>query len=216
MSDKSQRGRALDRDIKRSTKNIEASVDGLIEWAEADGITAGDGEVPVATGEEDEEIQLLEPYGFASSPASSTLILAFSPGGDGEARVGIATNVGNRPATEAGDTALWTTSGHRVFLTNDGGIKIESKDGSTLEITEDGDIVATPIGGKQVKLGNFTATRGVARLQDLTIADITMLAWLISSQALLSGIAPLLGLSPPIAPTDFGVINTASSDVVST
>lgn len=66
----------------------------------------------------------------------------------------------------------------------------------------------------EIDLGE-AATRGVARLDDETSADVSMAAWIASAQIILTAAANLLALSPPIAPTDFGKITTASTKVKS-
>lgn len=57
------------------------------------------------------------------------------------------------------------------------------------------------------------AALGVARLTDETSADTTMSAWIIASQVVLSAAAAFFGVPPPIAPTDFGIITSASTKV---
>lgn len=66
-----------------------------------------------------------------------------------------------------------------------------------------------------LQLGGDPAVLGVARLTDTTTPDVTMTAWLAASQIVLSGAAVFLGLTPPVAPTDFGIIDSASTKVVS-
>lgn len=69
-----------------------------------------------------------------------------------------------------------------------------------------------------IKLGR-TATLGVARLTDTTAADASMQAWITAVQLALSVISGAAGADPnpaivtPTAPSDFGVIDSASTKV---
>ena len=93
-------------------------------------------------------------------------------------------------------------------------------------ITPPTDEAAAVLEGEAIKLGRLAAL-GVARLTDTTAADVSMSAWITSVNAAISAIATILqapppgtpvvtvtgAIIPPIPPSDFGVISSASSKV---
>lgn len=63
-----------------------------------------------------------------------------------------------------------------------------------------------------IRVGRAAAL-GAARTTDATAADTSMTAWIAAVQAVCTGAAALLGLTPPVAPTDFGTIVGGSAKV---
>lgn len=86
---------------------------------------------------------------------------------------------------------------------------------ATITMDSAGTITIEVEAGQTVKLGGASATLGVARQTDTTGADTAMTAWIASVQAITAALAPSVALPPPVPPTDFGVITSASTKVLS-
>jgi hypothetical protein len=145
-------------------------------------------------------------------------------------------SVAGRPATEPGDKALWTAAGHVIYLDDDDGLTITSKDGAVIELPDTGGVVVTAAslanitlvvdGGQTIKFGDDTATLGVARQTDKVAADANMqvalgLLWTaVNAMAAKFNVpGPMVGavgtVVPVVPPNDFGVISTASTTAFS-
>jgi hypothetical protein len=83
----------------------------------------------------------------------------------------------------------------------------------TITASPTASIIVDPAGN--VKLGGSAATLGVARLTDTTAANTTMTAWMAGVQTVTTAAAAFLGISPPVFPSDFGIIDQASTKVLS-
>ena len=98
-----------------------------------------------------------------------------------------------------------------------GGRLVIGRDDGTATIT-----ITLPTGGPPVvtidapliNLG-AAAALGNARVTDPVAAATTMAAWIASAQTVLAGAAALLTLPVPTVPTDFGVIQSGSTKVLS-
>ena len=164
-----------------ATQQLEQKLVGLIEWAPFGSVTAGEGSVPVGTGPGDEEVQVLEQYGFASGPPSDAVGLVFAPGGELTDRVALGvSSVAGRPATDAGDSAQWTAAGHQILLDDDGDLTITSKDGSSVVFASTGEITLTAGTGANITLN-------VETLQSVNLGGamaVTLTKWLALSSAM--------------------------------
>jgi len=164
MPDPSRSAQALQRQIETVTAPIETLALSLIEQATISGVTAGAGAAPMATTADDESVQVLEPYGVASSPPGQATALLLAPGGELTDLVALnVSSLAGRPATDAGDVALWTAAGHRFELDDDGGILITAKDGQTIELDDTGDIIVTPAPGFKARIGGAGASQPAAK-----------------------------------------------------
>ena len=82
----------------------------------------------------------------------------------------------------------------------------------TIEVSTLGPL-ATIDASTAIKIG-AGAVLGAARLTDKTSADVSMAAWIATAQPILVAAAALLGIpTPPIPPTDFGIITGSSAKV---
>jgi uncharacterized Zn-binding protein involved in type VI secretion len=216
MRDQSQRAFAIKRAVDILTRPLVSLVNSLIEFTAVTSYSAGADAVGTASTADGETLQMAEPYGFASCPPANATVLVLAPGGETQARIGIASVApAGRPATPSGDAVAWTNSGHKVTLANDGAITIESKDGPTITLEVSGNIVLQVAGGKTILLGDNTATLGVARLNDTTSANTTMAVWMAGVQSVCTAAAAFLGIPAPVFPADFGKITQASSTTLS-
>lgn len=137
---------------------------GLVQLVRVGSVTGAAGSRPEATGDGDEPIKVLEPYGYASTPPGTATAVAFAPGTDGENRVAVGvSSTGGRPATSAGDVATWTAAGHVVLLDDDGGLTITAKDGQVIDLQAGGDIVITPKPGSKVRVGGGGVSQPAAK-----------------------------------------------------
>lgn len=163
MSDQNVRGMA--RLIEKVIAPLRATVDSLIERATVGSVSAGDGSVPTAT-VDGVDVQIHEPYGFASAAPGETIVL--SPNGDDDDRVGLpVSSVSGRPAVASLDAVIWTTAGHQIYLANDGALTVTSKDGATIVMPASGkvqisaaalaDIDLTVDVGQSVNIGDALA-----------------------------------------------------------
>jgi hypothetical protein len=102
-----------------------------------------------------------------------------------------------------------------VLGPNDGtaGFEIATGTDKSLRVFTDGPN-ATIEAATLVNLG-AAATLGVARLTDTVAADTTMAIWIGVAQGLLTALAGMLAVPAPIAPSDFGLISSASTKVKS-
>jgi phage gp45-like len=142
--DRSQRARARRREISLATSDLESTLNSIVERETVTGVSSGDGSAPTADTDDGDDLEVLEPYGFASRPDGDGTTLAVAPGADLEARVALGvSSPGGRPATDAGDTALWCVAGHTILLDNDDALTITSKDGSSIVLASSGAITIT-------------------------------------------------------------------------
>jgi phage gp45-like len=112
---------------------------GLVELVRVGSVSGAAGSRPEATGDGEEPIKVLEPYGYASTPPGSATAVALAPGTDAENRVAVGvSSTAGRPATSAGDTAVWTAAGHVILLDDDGGLTITAKDGQVIDLAATG------------------------------------------------------------------------------
>jgi hypothetical protein len=120
MPDRSQRTRRARRIIDLATEKLATTVLGLVEWTKINSMESGAGEAPFAETDEGEEVQVLEPYGYASSPPGAATAIVVAPGGELQGRVAIGvSSVEGRPETAAGDATVYTASGHQMVLDDD-------------------------------------------------------------------------------------------------
>jgi phage gp45-like len=205
--------KGLMRLIDKRMAAIKATVESLIDLGEASGVSGSAGAVPTCTVDGD-DADVFEPYGLAGQAASGDA-LVFAPEGDSDSLTALLSSVAGRPATEPGDKALWTAAGHVIYLDNDGGLTITSKDGSVITMEASGSIVIAVAGGQTIKLGDVTAMLGVARQTDSVGAATAMAIWIAGVQAICTAAAPLLALPVPVAPSDFGIITSSSTTTLS-
>lgn len=145
--DRSQRARARRREIDLGTEELKQQLYSMIEWETVSGVSSGDSAAPTADTDDGDDLEVLEPYGFASRPDGNGTTLAVAPGGEVQGRVALGvSSPGGRPATDAGDTALWCVAGHTILLDNDSDLNITSKDGAVIVLPVSGgvDITAGP------------------------------------------------------------------------
>jgi hypothetical protein len=136
-----QRLRGLVRVVDLVVDGDRATMNSLIEWETVTGVSAGAGATPRATTADGDDLTVLEPYGFASSPPGDAQTLALAVGGDDENRAALGLSVASgRPATDAGDTAMWTGGGHSLVMDDEGGITLTAKDGSSVVLSTTGSI----------------------------------------------------------------------------
>jgi phage gp45-like len=142
--DRSQRARARRREIDLATEEQKQQLYSMIEWETVSGVSSGDSAAPTADTDDGDDLEVLEPYGLASRPEGNGTTLAVAPGGEVQGRVALGvSSPGGRPATDAGDTALWCVAGHTILLDNDDALTITSKDGSSIVLASSGAITMT-------------------------------------------------------------------------
>jgi phage gp45-like len=149
MRDRTQGDRPLLARIDRVVQRAMDAVYGLVEWESIASISNGDGGAPQAQTSDGDDVQVLETYGLASRPSGTATALVLAPGTETTARValGVSSPAG-RPATDQGDTVLYTTGGHEISLRDDGDLTITGKDGATIVLADTGDItVNAPVNG---------------------------------------------------------------------
>lgn len=212
MADRKLEG--LVRLIDKRKAGDKAGAETMIELGEATSPSGSADSVPTCTVDGDDEADVFEPYGLAGQAASGDALL-LAPGGDADTLTALLSSVSGRPATQPGDKALWTAAGHVIYLDDDGGLTITSKDGSVITMAASGSIVISVAGGQTIKLGDNTATLGVARQTDSVGADATMTVWIAGVQAVCTAAAALLAIPAPVAPSDFGIISSGSSTTLS-
>lgn len=128
----------LVRVIDKRKAGDRASADSMIDLGEVSSVSGTAGEGPTCTVDGD-TADVFEPYGLAGQAGGGEALL-LAPGGDIDSQVALLSSVTGRPATQPGDKALWCAAGHVVYLDNDGGLKITSKDGAEIELTDTGKI----------------------------------------------------------------------------
>jgi hypothetical protein len=199
--------------IDKRKAGDKGTADSMIDLGEVSDVSGSAGAVPTCTVDGD-DADVFEPYGLAGQAASGDA-LVFAPGGDIDSLTALVSSVAGRPETQPGDKALWTAAGHVIYLDDDGGLTITSKDGSVITMAASGSIVVEVAGGQTIKLGDNTATLGVARQTDSVGADATMTVWIAGVQAVCTAAAALLAIPAPVAPSDFGIISSASATTLS-
>lgn len=216
MPDQSQHSRARQRESNIATSEQKQLLDNMIEWATVAGVSSGDGEAPTADTDDDDDLTVLESYGFSSRPEGGGTTIAVAPGGEVQGRVALGvSSPGGRPVTDAGDTVVWCVAGHTILLDNDGGVTITAKDGQVVELDDAGDItVTTPI-NSSVTI-NVSGT-GAVNLGGLGAAELTKIADLLTvltnacNVAITAGApVPPLGDSGAVAFTAFLGVLTAN------
>jgi hypothetical protein len=187
--------------IDKRKAGDKGSADSMIDLGEVSDVSGSAGEVPTCTVDGD-DADVFEPYGLAGQAASGDA-LVFAPGGDVDSLTVLVSSVAGRPATQPGDKALWTAAGHVIYLDDDGGLTITSKDGAVIELPDTGGVVVTAaslagitlvVDGGQIKLGDDTATLGVARQTDPVGPSLAMGAWATMIEAAIVGAG---GVIPP-------------------
>lgn len=200
--------------IDKRKAGDKATAESMIELGEATSPSGSAGAVPTCTVDGDDEADVFEPYGLAGqAPSGDALLLA--PGGDGDTLTALLSSADGRPATEPGDKALWTAGGHVVYLDDDGGLTITSKDGAVIELPDTGGVVVTAAsladitlvvdGGQKVKLGDATATLGVARETDPVGPSAAMATWASMIETAIVGAG---GVIPPGSNFALTVLNS--------
>ena len=177
-----------------------ASADSMIDMGEASSVSGGAGEVATCTIDGDDSAEVFEPYGLAGQAASSDALL-FAPGGDIDNQTALLSSVAGRPATDPGDKALWTAGGHVIYLDDDGGLMITSKDGAVIELPTNGGIVLSAAALADV-------TINVDNGQSVNIGDV-LAAALLKAQAAQNHLvlaATYATLPGNFAPMDGGVL----------
>lgn len=167
--------------IDKRKASDRASAETMIDLGEASGVSGSAGGVPTCTVDGD-DADVFEPYGLAGQAASSDALL-FAPGGDSDSLTALLSSVAGRPATDPGDKALWTSAGHEVYLDDDGGLTITSKDGAVIELPTDGKITINAAAlagieiyvsvGQTVKIGDALA-EALTKWQALSAAMTAM------------------------------------------
>lgn len=161
--------------------------------------------------DEDDDVELFEPYGFTSGPVAGSEGLILRVGGQRAGSVGIM--FGNRTfrlQVEEGEVAIYDDQGASIIL------------------KRSGDIECTPGPGGVVQLGGAAAVLAVARETDPTAADTSMTAWIAAVTAAVTTMAGLFNVAGPmvgapgtvttipVAPSDFGIIASGGSGSTST
>jgi hypothetical protein len=230
MRNNSQRGRSQQRIIDLGTSKLKALANSLIEYVRVSSFSTGADELGSVTTNEDESITIIESYGFTSRAPGTATAVVLAPGGETQERVALGFMApAGKPATAAGDAIAWTASGHSIKLTNDGSLKLTSKDGAVIELPGTGGVVVTAAsladitlvvdGGQTIKLGDATATLGVARLTDPVGPTPAMAAWGLVIETFINGLVP--GTFTPAnsfagtVQSSFGTITNASTTTLS-
>lgn len=162
--------------------------------------------------DEDDDIELFEPYGFTSAPVAGSEGLVLRVGGQRTGSVAIM--FGNRTfrlQVEEGEVAMYDDQGASIVL------------------KRSGDIECTPGPGGVVQLGGASAVLAVARETDPVHADTTMSTWITSVTAAITAMAALFNAPAapmvsapgsiatiPISPSDFGRITSGGAGSTST
>jgi len=122
-----------------------------------------------------------------------------------------AVEISGIPASEGTSASIGIKS-ERIRILANGDIKIVGNDNAVV-LDTNGDIHLVSSG--RVNLGSASPSLGVARLNDTVGADTTFMAWMIQVQAIVSAAGALVGISPPVFPSDFGIITKASQKTYS-
>lgn len=165
--DNTRRARALKRAAELASEGVVSLALGLIEWTRVKSVTAGAASIPKAATDDNDTVQVLEPYGFASRPSGEGVALVFAPSGDEEGRVVLGvSSVSGRPSTDAGDVNIWTIGGHRIELDDDGGLTITSRDSAPITINAGaGASITLNVGGGQFVNGGGPAAQKLLKAQ---------------------------------------------------
>jgi phage gp45-like len=201
MRDRTQGARPLVRAIERGTASIWQALYGLVEWATLTEISAPAGQAPSASTDDDDTVQVLEPYGFASRPPGQATALVLAPGSETQDRVAIGvSSLGGRPATEGGDSSVWTAAGHQVLLDDDGALTITSKDGSSVVLETSGAITITAGTAASIRINVDTG-------EDVRIGDLgaTSLLKALAAQNHIAAAAAFAILPGNFIPNDGGL-----------
>jgi phage gp45-like len=159
--DRSQGARPLKRAIEQGTRTLWQALYGLVEWTSLTSMSAPAGQAPTASTDDDDDVQVLEQYGFASRPPGAATAIVLAPGSETQDRVAIGvSSVGGRPATEAGDAAAWTAAGHQVVLDDDDALTVTGKDGQSMVMEASGNMTITLAANKSLTI-NVTETGDV-------------------------------------------------------
>lgn len=139
MADRTLAG--LVRLIDKRMAALRATFETMIDQGEVSNVSGSAGAVPTCTVDGD-DAEVFEPYGLAGQASSGDAML-LAPGGDSDNLTALLSSVAGRPATQPGDKALWTAGGHVIYLDDDGGLAITSKDGAVIELPVNGKIKLT-------------------------------------------------------------------------
>ena len=191
MADQKLKGLVRLIDMRKAGDKSEAET--MIELGEATGPSGSAGSVPTVTVDGDDTADVFEPYGLAGQAPSGDAML-FAPGGDSDTLTALLSSVEGRPATEAGDKALWSSAGHVIYLDNDGSLKITGKDGAVIELLASGKITinAAALGSIEI----FVALGQTVKIGDALAVSLTK--WVALSNAmtaLLSAGAAFVGVA---------------------
>ncbi len=131
--DPSARTRALGRFVAIVKDGVSRRVDSLVERVLLRSNSVGESDERSATTDDADEdtLEVLEQYGFASSIPAGALGIAIAVGADPDHRVVLGfESISGRPATGDGEVAVWAKSGAHVILKANGDIELRPKAGS--------------------------------------------------------------------------------------
>jgi len=201
MPDRTQGDRPIRRAIEQATRDLWQAVYGMIEWTSITGMSAPAGQAPSASTDDDDDLQVLEQYGFASRPPGAATALVLAPGSETQERVAIGvSSLGGRPETEAGDAVAWTAAGHQVVLDDDDALTVTGKDAQSMVMDADGNMSITLALNKSLTI-NVTGT-GDVKIGGPGAVELLKAQ---ASQTHISGAANFAALPGNFAPNDGGV-----------
>lgn len=169
--------RIISRVVSRAVRPLRGLVRGLARRGTLTALQSGQGQavdVDGPEGDSDGGVDLLEPYGFTSSPGTGAQGLLIRVGGQRAATVGMCFNSRSDRFSDlaSGEVAVYNRSGCSIVLRNSGAIEV------------------TPGPGQQVLLGGQTATLPVARSTDSVEPGYLMTSWASIVETAINSLAP--------------------------
>lgn len=184
--------------VGKQLRRLEHQVTGAIAKAVLGSVVSDGGTTTASAtlraGDDDDEVEVCEAYGFTSAPLAGAEGVGLTVGGDNSLRLLVCVGDRRHRPTDlaAGEVAVYrNAAGHRFILKSDGSTEITTPvAGQTIVLKASGDVVITPGAGAKVYLGADAAASAVA----LALAV----------KARLDGLVAALGAGWVVVPADGG------------
>lgn len=184
--------------VGKQLRRLEHQVTGAIAKAVLGSVVSDGGTTTASAtlraGDDDDEVEVCEAYGFTSAPLAGAEGVGLTVGGDNSLRLLVCVGDRRHRPTDlaAGEVAVYrNAAGHRFILKADGSTEITTPvAGQTIVLKANGDVVITPGAGAKVYLGADGATSAVALATKVL--------------ARLNGLKAALGVGWVVVPNDGG------------
>lgn len=165
-------------ELDRQVGRIRGQVVGAVARAVLREVQTGGGfaraTVDLRADEEREDVEVLEPYGFTSAAPAGSEGVALAVGGDASHHVVLA--LGNRSL--------------RLKALKDGEVAVYSREGQTILLKTDGNIVVTVAPTKRIELGGEGPNPNVTRVGDKVKPTTTFTTVISAIAAVVNGVVP--------------------------